>query len=750
MYEDPFLDKLPSDDDIFDSSADDLTEAEEEEEEDGDTTSVPRSRTASRRSTLKKSTATATSKVKSKPTKKSLIAQENIPKTTTATTKLRQAGALRFSAASPPASSPGTTSVRAVTPPPTASSTTSTPKTQSALEQWDSAGHWTDKYAPRDITEVAVHAGKIKDVREWLEKHTAYDQSSEKGGSILLLTGPAGSGKTAVLKMLAKEMDIEIVEWLNTINPNTLIQRPKAPGEKGPRAQTIDEEYVPVMETFQRFFARASRFDPLTLDSGDGDKAPASQRPLAPRKRRTRKNIMLLEDFPPLSAYSSRQIFQETITRFTRTERTSSVLVMIISDVFSKHNTEMLFSSMDYQEPALTARTMLPKHVLDLNQQCEEIKFNPIARTIMMKAIKRIIKEEFSSPVSRSRRPTDDELEQFYTLHNGDIRAMLNSLQFYCILPTKKRRHQSGSESDSTDADTQLPIHMRWASRPPMPFNPEMELIEKLPVEPDLFGLMLHQNYPHHQTNISECSMAAEFLSLSDLFSQRAGLENVHMTPYSTSIAIRGVLVAPKGPGRIPQDRKQWWPELLGANRSKRETEHSFNDFAACLVGETAQGYATGCINGPGTFPKSLLRHEIAPMLAVIYKSNPYHAFFRSFPQDKKQFLRNEVGVYGLGKGIQKRKVGEHETGLEDQVAEAAAAAAAAAATPASSSSQAGAEQNGGSSLAGPGATGSLNSFSNKASGGAFSRPIYQHKKPLQFTSTMLVGEDDPIEDFSD
>lgn len=32
---------------------------------------------------------------------------------------------------------------------------------------------------------------------------------------ILALTGPAGSGKTASLRVLAKELDLEIVEWRN-------------------------------------------------------------------------------------------------------------------------------------------------------------------------------------------------------------------------------------------------------------------------------------------------------------------------------------------------------------------------------------------------------------------------------------------------------------------------------------------------------------------------------------------------------
>ncbi|KAG0235519.1 Cell cycle checkpoint protein rad17 [Actinomortierella wolfii] len=733
MFEDPFSHKIPSDDDIFDSSADELTEKEEDSEEedqkDFERTPIsplsrathPTSRKGKGKGTKPK-TASASSTPTGKSAKTSSPAQQDTPRLTT----LRQAGTLKF-ATSSPGTSTGAQSSKASTKAPVHLSTTAIPETLSSTEE-DDTGHLTDKYAPKDITEVAVHPGKIKDVREWLEKHTSYSYNSERGGSILLLTGPAGSGKTTLLKILAKELDIEIVEWVNTINPNTLIQRPKVPGESYSRAQTIDEEYVPVMEAFQKFFARASRFDPLALDSNTSMGTPSSQHALTPRRRRTRKNIMLLEDFPPISAYTSRQIFQETITRFIRTERASSVLVMIISDVFSKHNTEMLFSSMDYQEPALTARTMLPKQVFDNSHQCHEIK------TIMMKAIKRVVKEEFNTSALRPYRPTDDELDQLYSLHNGDIRAMLNSLQFHCILPSKKRRYHSGG-----DTDTRLPVHLKWMSRPPMPFNPELELIDKLPVEPDLFGLMLHQNYPHHQNSIGECSIAAEYLSVSDLFSQRAGLENTHMTPYSTSIAIRGVLVAPKGPGRMPQDRKQWWPELLGINRTKRENEQIYNDFAACLSGETAEGYATGFINGPGALPKSLIRHEIGPVLAVMYKVDPYHPFFQRFPQGKRQFLKSEVGMYGMGKGIQKRKVGEHDTGLEDQVTEAALA-----------SSQTGAEQTGRVASAVPEATGSAGSIRSNYTGGTFASSMQPKAKSFNFTSTMMVGEEDPIEDFSD
>lgn len=39
-----------------------------------------------------------------------------------------------------------------------------------------------------------------------------------QGGSILLLTGPPGCGKTATIQILAKDLDIQVQEWTNPIS----------------------------------------------------------------------------------------------------------------------------------------------------------------------------------------------------------------------------------------------------------------------------------------------------------------------------------------------------------------------------------------------------------------------------------------------------------------------------------------------------------------------------------------------------
>ncbi|KAG0288505.1 Cell cycle checkpoint protein rad17, partial [Dissophora globulifera] len=275
----------------------------------------------------------------------------------------RKAGNIRFaSLGSSPASSsssstPVTTTPSSVISAPS-SRANSTSKPRESNEQED---QWAEKYAPTDISEVAVHPGKI-----------ANDSSNRNqdlsGGAILVLSGPAGSGKTTVLKMLAQEMNLSIVEWINSVNENNVIQRPTMPGQDSWRPTSIDDEYIPVMKAFQEFFSRAQRFNPLGAPgSSTTPSAGSGGGPGVPLAGKGKKNIILIEDLPPISAFSSRRIFQDTITKFANTRTNlSAVLVIVVSDVFTKQSTELLFSNTsESRDPALTIRTLLPSSILD-------------------------------------------------------------------------------------------------------------------------------------------------------------------------------------------------------------------------------------------------------------------------------------------------------------------------------------------------------------------------------------------------
>ena len=105
-------------------------------------------------------------------------------------------------------------------------------------EEQDDHQLWVDKYAPQcrvrhllltgdacillsDLTsslnwrqdDLSVHARKVTDVENWFNEAYSSNPKLAKWRRVLVLSGPAGAGKTAVVKMLAKDMDAEIVEW---------------------------------------------------------------------------------------------------------------------------------------------------------------------------------------------------------------------------------------------------------------------------------------------------------------------------------------------------------------------------------------------------------------------------------------------------------------------------------------------------------------------------------------------------------
>lgn len=46
-------------------------------------------------------------------------------------------------------------------------------------------------------------------VRQWMQKK----RGQRRGCKLLLLTGPTGSGKTATVQMLCRELKLDLIEW---------------------------------------------------------------------------------------------------------------------------------------------------------------------------------------------------------------------------------------------------------------------------------------------------------------------------------------------------------------------------------------------------------------------------------------------------------------------------------------------------------------------------------------------------------
>ena len=63
---------------------------------------------------------------------------------------------------------------------------------------------WTDKHAPLKSVDLAVAPKKVKEVAAWMQKADS---------KLLILIGKPGIGKSTMVRLLAKELHIDLQEW---------------------------------------------------------------------------------------------------------------------------------------------------------------------------------------------------------------------------------------------------------------------------------------------------------------------------------------------------------------------------------------------------------------------------------------------------------------------------------------------------------------------------------------------------------
>ncbi|XP_064128942.1 cell cycle checkpoint protein RAD17 isoform X4 [Loxodonta africana] len=252
---------------------------------------------------------------------------------------------------------------------------------------------WVDKYKPETQHELAVHKKKIEEVETWL-KAQVLERQPKQGGSILLITGPPGCGKTTTLKILSKEHGIQVQEWINPVSPDFPKDDFKEIFNTESSLQLFP--YQSQMAVFKEFLLRATKYNKLQMVGDD---------------LRTNKKIILVEDFPN-QFYRDAQILHEILRKYVQIGRCP--LIFIISDSLSGDTNQ---------------RLLFPK---EIQEECSisNINFNPVAPTIMMKFLNRIMTTEANKFGGKIIVPDKAFLELLCQGCSGDIRSAINSLQF--------------------------------------------------------------------------------------------------------------------------------------------------------------------------------------------------------------------------------------------------------------------------------------------------------------------------------
>jgi cell cycle checkpoint protein len=271
---------------------------------------------------------------------------------------------------------------------------------------------WTEKYGPSSLDELAVHKKKVADVRTWLA-----DTFSGQGRKrLLLLKGPAGSGKTTTIAILARELGIAMHEWKN---PTSSI--------------STSEGFLSATAQFDDFVGRAGAFGSLAFDEPSAGSQPP---PAKPDSRQ--KQLVLVEEFPNTFARASSavQSFRSSVLSYLAANTPSATaffsghadsvqsvtpIVMIISETLLSTNTAAADS--------FTAHRLLGQEILT-HPGVSVIEFNAIATTFMTKALDLMVVKE-ARKSGRKKTVGPQVIQRLAEL--GDIRSAASSLEFLCL-----------------------------------------------------------------------------------------------------------------------------------------------------------------------------------------------------------------------------------------------------------------------------------------------------------------------------
>uniref|UniRef100_A0A8C6ICP8 Cell cycle checkpoint protein RAD17 n=1 Tax=Mus spicilegus TaxID=10103 RepID=A0A8C6ICP8_MUSSI len=420
---------------------------------------------------------------------------------------------------------------------------------------------WVDKYKPETQHELAVHKKKIEEVETWL-KAQVLEVKPKQGGSVLLITGPPGCGKTTTIKILSKELGIQVQEWVNPILPD--FQKDDYKELLSLESNFSVVPYQSQIAVFNDFLLRATKYSKLQMLGDD---------------LTTDKKIILVEELPN-QFYRDPNALHEILRKHVQIGRCP--LVFIVSDSVSGDNNQRLLFPRNIQEECSVSN----------------ISFNPVAPTIMMKFLNRIVTIEASKNGEKIIVPNKTSLELLCQGCSGDIRSAINSLQFSsskgensswskkkrmslksdaAISKSKqKKKHNSTLENQEiqaiggkdvslflfralgkilyckraplTELDSpRLPAHLSEHDRDTLLVQPE-EIVEMSHMPGDFFNLYLHQNYIDFFAEVDDLVPASEFLSFADILGGDWNTRSL-LREYSTSIATRGVMHSNKARG---------------------------------------------------------------------------------------------------------------------------------------------------------------------------------------------------------
>ena len=371
-------------------------------------------------------------------------------------------------------------------------------------------------------------------MEEWFRNYMSY--GTEK---YLILSGPCGCGKATTLRVLAKLLSFEVLEWITPLDR-----------DYDPDIHDESQPYEKASDVFDTFLSRASRYPGLF--------SAASHK------------LVFVKDFPNI---------------FLKNPET---LHDIIRKYLHVKTHPVVFICNDNQ----VARSLFPD---TLRKECSmcTINFNPVTSKTVVKALQRVLDlERRSNPEVYVHRNIN--LEHISESSNGDLRSAILKLYFVAVngpsdeSTPAERNSGSGNAKDSRDKDEATDLfrilgRVLYSSRKStntgeytFVHNPA-DIVDSVSMQPSTFVGFLHENYVSRFSSVDDISVAANALSIADVLLTQSYRDPMNV---GLTLATRGLMVANNNPVK---SFKAFVKPRLYEGSLEKEIRNTFNAFQHSL-----------------------------------------------------------------------------------------------------------------------------------------------------------------------
>ncbi|KAG0173033.1 Cell cycle checkpoint protein rad17 [Apophysomyces sp. BC1034] len=383
---------------------------------------------------------------------------------------------------------------------------------------------------------------------------------------MLVLTGPAGSGKSTVIRTLARSSDYELVEWTNDV-----------------RDDFRETNYQSNISKFEEFLLRSTAMPTFAIDA-----------------EQTRKKIILIDDLPDITTDDTKSRFQALLrTCLTENSSVPSLLVLVFSDVWTDP-TSLRGRGAEIQLSSI--RDFIPRDILH-SPQCGLVEFKPATKTSIVKMLRRIADSESARPGNTS--VSAEKIATVADLCHGDIRCAINALQFELLdprlqLPQKRERGGSAVTREGFIQKTYDLMDMKFVIFSTdllgdpcgnLESPPEV-ILPVLPVDSNLFLAYLHENCPKFCDNISDYAQFMENFAAGEHISSMGDWREDVRLDYQNLVSMRGIMGTQPKPA-TGQKIEMNKPAFFSAQKYLEENTYN-NTFMTSFVADIQRKTAAG------------------------------------------------------------------------------------------------------------------------------------------------------------